>query len=71
MQTVEAKNCIIQNCHKRAQAAIDYLIAEGIDSRRLIAKGFGETQPVVACPCDQCTDAQHQTNRRTTFKVLK
>ena len=56
---------------KRAQAAIDYLIAEGIDSRRLIAKGFGETQPVVACPCDQCTDAQHQTNRRTTFKVLK
>ena len=56
---------------KRAQAAIDYLIAEDIDSRRLIAKGFGETQPVVACPCDQCTDAQHQTNRRTTFKVLK
>lgn len=61
----------IELSQKRAQAAIDYLISQGIESRRLSAKGFGETQPVVACPCDQCTDAQHQTNRRTTFKVLK
>ncbi len=30
---------------RRAQAAVDYLILEGIDPDRLIAKGYGEQQP--------------------------
>ena len=32
---------------KRAQACVDYLISKGIDRSRLVAKGFGESQPRV------------------------
>ncbi len=30
---------------KRAQSVVDYLISKGIDPKRLIAKGYGESQP--------------------------
>lgn len=55
---------------KRAQSAVDYLTAEGIDAGRLSAIGYGESRPAVLCECNQCTEAQHQANRRTTFKIL-
>ena len=32
---------------KRAQSVVDYLISKGIDPKRLIAKGYGESQPKV------------------------
>jgi len=32
---------------RRAQTCVDYLISKGIDRSRLVAKGFGETQPRV------------------------
>ncbi len=32
---------------KRAQAVVDYLIRKGIDPKRLIAKGYGESMPKV------------------------
>jgi len=32
---------------KRAQAVVDYLISKGIDPQRLIAKGYGESEPKV------------------------
>ena len=32
---------------KRAQAVVDYLISKGIDPKRLIAKGYGESMPKV------------------------
>jgi Outer membrane protein and related peptidoglycan-associated (lipo)proteins len=54
---------------RRAQSAVNYLIGKGIDPSRLSAKGYGESQPAVSCPCNSCTEAEHQTNRRTTFKV--
>ena len=56
---------------KRAQSAIEYLMSKGIPASRLVAKGYGETQLVDTCNCEQCDEAQHQKNRRTTFKVLK
>ncbi len=55
---------------KRAQAAVDYLIAKGIDPNRLIARGMGETQPRVPCICSRCTEKEHQLNRRTTFTII-
>lgn len=55
---------------KRAQAAVDYLKSVGIPEKRLVAQGFGESNPAVNCVCEQCTEAQHQANRRTTFKVI-
>jgi peptidoglycan-associated lipoprotein len=57
---------------KRAQSAVDYLVKNGIDKSRLVAKGYGETQLVNNCSnVVNCTDEEHQANRRTTFKVLK
>lgn len=56
---------------KRAQSAVNYLIQKGIAKARLSAVGFGETRPEVPCNCDDCTEDQHQTNRRTTFTILE
>jgi peptidoglycan-associated lipoprotein len=60
---------------RRADSAVAYLVKKGIDPRRLLAKGYGESQLVNDCKCEgavkvPCTDAQHQENRRTTIKTL-
>lgn len=54
---------------KRAQSAVNYLISKGIDPSRLTAVGYGETSPAATCACARCTEAEHQLNRRTTFKI--
>ncbi|MBU6342345.1 MAG: OmpA family protein [Bacteroidetes bacterium] len=56
---------------RRAQSAVEYLIAKGIPEERLSAKGFGESAPAVNCACNRCTESEHQTNRRTTFTILE
>lgn len=56
---------------RRAQSAVDYLISKGIDGSRLIARGFGENESANDCNCSQCTEAEHQENRRTTFKIIE
>jgi outer membrane protein OmpA-like peptidoglycan-associated protein/tetratricopeptide (TPR) repeat protein len=55
---------------KRAQSVVDYLISIGIDSQRMSPKGYGENALADDCICNDCTEKQHQTNRRTTFKIL-
>ena len=56
---------------KRAQSAVDYLITRGIAPERVVAKGYGKTQPAIDCVCGRCTDEEHQANRRTTFKIIE
>jgi len=56
---------------RRAQSAVDYLIANGIDASRLEAKGYGETNLRIECVCSRCTEEEHQMNRRTTFKIIE
>ncbi|MBC3539588.1 OmpA family protein [Rufibacter sp. H-1] len=53
---------------RRAQSAVDYIISKGIDARRITARGYGESRPVVR---NAKTEAQHQQNRRTEFKVTR
>lgn len=57
---------------QRAKEAVQYLVKKGIDSSRLVAKGYGETQLLNACvdgvPCE---DSAHQMNRRTEVRILK
>ncbi len=55
---------------RRAESAVQYLIQNGIDPARLTARGYGESLLANLCKCSECTDAEHQENRRTTFLVL-
>jgi len=61
--------------NNRARTSKSYLVAHGIKATRIVGKGLGETQLVVNCPCEgeessQCTEEQHQLNRRTEFIIL-
>ena len=61
----------IELSQKRASSAVNYLIAKGISSDRLAAIGKGEDSPIVQCYCEECTEEEHQANRRTTFLVIE
>jgi peptidoglycan-associated lipoprotein len=55
----------------RAQSVVDYLVEKGIPKERLIAKGYGETKLVNNCGNGvNCSEEEHQKNRRTTFRVV-
>lgn len=56
---------------RRAESAVKYLQAANISPNRLQAKGFGESKPSADCKCTDCSEQQHQANRRTTFMVLE
>ncbi|MEI6123425.1 MAG: OmpA family protein [Bacteroidota bacterium] len=62
---------------KRARSTKDYLIGKGISTKRITGKGYGTTRMVVKCDCSgggnvsDCTEAQHQLNRRTEFVIIK
>jgi outer membrane protein OmpA-like peptidoglycan-associated protein len=51
---------------KRAESVVNYLIGKGISADRLIAKGYGETQPIDT----NDTEEGRQNNRRVEFKIL-
>lgn len=56
---------------RRAQSVVDYFISKGIPENQLVAKGYGETKILNKCIDDvDCTDEEHQLNRRTSFKVV-
>lgn len=57
--------------NKRAASALEYLVQNGIDRKRLRSIGYGETKPLIICPNNDCTPAEHSTNRRCTFMILK
>jgi outer membrane protein OmpA-like peptidoglycan-associated protein len=55
---------------KRAESAVRYLTLNGIDPARITAKGYGETMLVNQCKNGvPCSEAEHQANRRTEFKI--
>jgi len=57
---------------KRAKFAVDYIVSRGIDDKRLVAKGYGESKLLNECQeKSDCSEEQHQENRRTEFMVLE
>ena len=61
---------------KRAKSTMAWLIKKGIKSSRLTGKGYGETQLVNDCGCEptnqsDCSEEQHQANRRSEFIIVK
>ena len=56
---------------QRAKAVASYLVSKGISRRRMATLGMGESQLVNNCTDGViCTEAEHQRNRRTEFKVV-
>jgi outer membrane protein OmpA-like peptidoglycan-associated protein/tetratricopeptide (TPR) repeat protein len=55
---------------KRAKSTMDWLVKNGIEASRLTGKGYGESQLVNKCADGvQCTEEEHQANRRSEFIV--
>jgi outer membrane protein OmpA-like peptidoglycan-associated protein len=54
----------------RAESAKQFLRSKGIDSARVRAIGYGESQPRNKCVDGvKCSEEEHQFNRRTEVKV--
>jgi outer membrane protein OmpA-like peptidoglycan-associated protein len=63
-----------QNRFKSTKAYLAKRVKNG--EKRLTGKGYGESRLVTNCPCEptnesNCTDEQHQKNRRTMFIIKK
>ncbi|ULC58760.1 OmpA family protein [Flaviramulus sp. BrNp1-15] len=56
---------------QRANSVVNYLVSKGISRSRLSGRGYGETRLVNRCSNGvECSESQHQKNRRTEFRVL-
>lgn len=64
----DAYNYSLSN--RRAKSTVQYIISKGIPASRISGKGFGESEPKVACGAD-CTEEQHAENRRSEFLIVK
>lgn len=58
--------------NQRVKSTIVWLIENGIAKERLSGKGYGETQLLNNCVDGiNCTEAQHQMNRRSEFIIIE
>ncbi len=60
----------------RARVTTDYIKARITNPERIYGKGYGKTHLVNGCSCEDnvgsnCSDAEHQVNRRTEFLIVK
>ncbi len=66
----ESKKYNLRLSQQRADATLAYLVSKGIAKSRLTANGYGESQLVNNCKDNtECSETEHQQNRRSTFKV--
>ncbi|QNM85406.1 PD40 domain-containing protein [Polaribacter pectinis] len=63
---------------RRAKSTVAYIISKGINSSRIVDKGYGETRLTNGCVDNdnhtnrvKCTKEEHQANRRTEFVITK
>lgn len=57
---------------RRANSAVAWIVKNGIDAKRIVAKGYGEKQLLNRCTNGvECSEEEHQLNRRTEFKILE
>lgn len=58
---------------KRAESAVNYMVSRGISRSRMKPQGYGESKLINGCDdanAANCTEEQHQANRRTEFKII-
>ncbi len=67
-----SENYNMKLSQKRAESVVKYLISKGIDPKRLIAKGYGESLPVALNDNPDGSDnpAGRAKNRRTDFRII-
>jgi outer membrane protein OmpA-like peptidoglycan-associated protein len=61
---------------RRAKSTIAWLIEKGVTASRLTGRGYGESELTNSCPCEptnesNCSEAEHQLNRRSEFIITK
>jgi outer membrane protein OmpA-like peptidoglycan-associated protein len=57
---------------RRAANAVQYLVNKGINTNRIVAKGYGETMLRNKCADGiSCGENEHKNNRRTEVKITK
>lgn len=57
---------------KRANAAVDYIVKNGIDKARISGKGYGESKLINNCADGvTCSEEEHAKNRRTEFQIAR
>jgi outer membrane protein OmpA-like peptidoglycan-associated protein len=57
---------------RRAESTRNFLALEVyINARRFTFAGYGEFKPIVSCPLMDCTEEEHQLNRRSEFEIIK
>jgi outer membrane protein OmpA-like peptidoglycan-associated protein len=54
---------------RRVQSVEDFLVGAGVPQGRIVRRAYGESLPVVPCHGDDCTEQQHQLNRRAEFVI--
>ncbi|MCO5260228.1 MAG: OmpA family protein [Crocinitomicaceae bacterium] len=61
----------------RANSVVNYLIEKGVEANRLVAKGYGESKPIITdaeidkLPTESEKEVAHQENRRTEYRIIK
>ncbi len=64
-----AENLLLSQ--RRAETIVEWLVEKGIRKEQLLARGYGESQPVNGCSDGaRCTEEQHQQNRRTEIRII-
>lgn len=57
---------------RRGDAAVGFIVDQGIEKSRIESKGYGESQLTNDCKDGaKCTDEAHGKNRRTEIKIIK
>ena len=55
---------------KRANSTREFILQSGIDAKRVTAKGYGESVPIIKCKTDEsCSEEEHELNRRSEFVI--
>ena len=62
--------------NRRAVSSANYIKSRIKNGKRIYGKGYGESQLVNDCGCEgevisDCSEEEHQANRRTEFKIIK
>lgn len=59
----------IKLSQRRVQSVSKYLITLGVPKNRIVRKAFGESLPAVKCYDGDCSEEDHQKNRRAEFVI--